>query len=198
MVELPLSHPKLFLTLEIKPPKGLLLCGPPGCGKTRIARAIANETGVSIFTINGPQIMSKMTGESEGMLRKIFEEAEKQAPSIIFIDELDSIAPKRENVQSEVERRIVAQLLTLMDGMKGRSNVMVIGATNRPNSIDTVLRRFDKFDREIDIGVPDETGRLEILNIHTRNMKLDEKLNLEEIAKETHGYVGADLAHLIV
>lgn len=196
MIELPLRHPALFKTLGVKPPKGVLLYGPPGSGKTLIAKACANETGSFFFLINGPEIMSKMAGESESNLRKAFEESEKNAPSIIFIDEIDSIAPKRDKAQGEVEKRIVSQLLTLMDGMKGRANVVVIGATNRPNTIDPALRRFGRFDREIDIGVPDENGRLEVLRIHTRNMKLDESVDPEAIARETHGYVGADIAAL--
>lgn len=195
-VELPLRHPGLFKNLGIKPPRGILLYGPPGTGKTLIARAVANETGAFFFLINGPEIMSKLAGESESNLRKAFEEAEKNAPSIIFIDEIDSIAPKREKTQGEVERRIVSQLLTLMDGMKGRSNVVVLGATNRPNSIDPALRRFGRFDREIDIGIPDPTGRLEILRIHTKNMKLGDDVDLEAVAGETHGHVGSDLAQL--
>eukprot|EP01061_Rhynchopus_euleeides_P025190 TRINITY_DN4065_c0_g2_i3.p1 TRINITY_DN4065_c0_g2~~TRINITY_DN4065_c0_g2_i3.p1 ORF type:complete len:821 (+),score=428.57 TRINITY_DN4065_c0_g2_i3:184-2463(+) len=196
MVELPLRHPQLFKNIGIKPPRGILLYGPPGSGKTLIARAIANETGAFFFLINGPEIMSKMAGESESNLRKAFEEAEKNAPALIFIDEIDSIAPKREKAQGEVEKRIVSQLLTLMDGMKARSQVIVLAATNRPNTIDAALRRFGRFDRELDIGVPDEIGRLEILRIHTKNMKLDENVDLEAAAKETHGYVGADLAQL--
>ncbi|KAK1653055.1 hypothetical protein QYE76_070860 [Lolium multiflorum] len=196
LVELPLRHPQIFKSLGVKPPKGILLYGPPGSGKTLIARAVANETGAFFFCINGPEIMSKMAGESESNLRKAFEEAEKNAPSIIFIDEIDSIAPKREKTHGEVERRIVSQLLTLMDGMKARAHVIVMGATNRPNSIDPALRRFGRFDREIDIGVPDEVGRLEVLRIHTKNMKLSEDVNLEVVAKDTHGYVGADLAAL--
>ena len=219
-MELPLRHPQLFKTIGVKPPKGILLYGPPGSGKTLIARAVANETGAFFFLINGPEIMSKLAGESESNLRKAFEEAEKNAPSIIFIDEIDSIAPKREKTQGEVERRIVSQLvrachpllclsvhsprcpstpaaqLTLMDGLKSRAHVIVMGATNRPNSIDPALRRFGRFDREIDIGVPDETGRLEVLRIHTKNMKLDEDVDLERISRDTHGYVGADLAAL--
>ncbi|KAG8388559.1 hypothetical protein BUALT_Bualt02G0138000 [Buddleja alternifolia] len=196
LVELPLRHPQLFKSIGVKPPKGILLYGPPGSGKTLIARAVANETGAFFFLINGPEIMSKLAGESESNLRKAFEEAEKNAPSIIFIDELDSIAPKREKTHGEVERRIVSQLLTLMDGLKSRSHVIVMGATNRPNTIDVALRRFGRFDREIDIGVPDEVGRLEVLRIHTKNMKLAEDVDLERVAKDTHGYVGADLAAL--
>ncbi|CAB4278159.1 unnamed protein product [Prunus armeniaca] len=195
-VELPLRHPQLFKIIGVKPPKGILLYGPPGTGKTLIARAVANETGAFFFCINGPEIMSKLAGESESNLRKAFQEAEKNAPSIIFIDEIDSIAPKRDKTNGEVERRIVSQLLTLMDGLKSRAHVIVIGATNRPNSIDPALRRFGRFDREIDIGVPDEVGRLEVLRIHTKNVKLAEEVNLEKIAKDTHGYVGADLAAL--
>ena len=196
LVELPLRHPQLFKTIGVKPPKGILLYGPPGSGKTLIARAVANETGAFFFVINGPEVMSKLAGESESNLRKAFEECEKNAPAILFIDEIDSIAPKREKTQGEVERRIVSQLLTLMDGLKSRSHVIVMGATNRPNSIDAALRRFGRFDREIDIGVPDEIGRLEVLRIHTRNMKLDDGVDMEAISRDTHGYVGADLAAL--
>jgi len=196
MVELPLRHPQLFRNLGVKPPKGLLLYGPPGCGKTLIARAVANETGAYFILINGPEIMSKLAGESESNLRRAFEEAEKHAPAIIFIDEIDSIAPKRDKANGEVERRIVSQLLTLMDGLKSRASVIVIGATNRPNTIDPALRRFGRFDREIDIGIPDMTGRLEMLRIHTKNMKLDADVELEALAQETHGYVGADMAAL--
>ena len=196
MVELPLRHPILFKQLGIKPPRGVLLYGPPGSGKTLIARAVANETGAYFFLINGPEIMSKMSGESESNLRKAFEDAEKNAPAIIFIDEVDSIAPKRDKAQGEVSKRIVSQLLTLMDGLKGRGQVIVIAATNRPNSIDPALRRFGRFDKEIDVGVPDEVGRMEILRIHTRNMKLSDDVDLAAIAKDTHGYVGADLAQL--
>lgn len=196
LVELPLRHPQLFKSIGIKPPRGILMYGPPGTGKTQMARAVANETGAFFFLINGPEIMSKMAGESESNLRKAFEEAEKNAPAIIFIDEIDSIAPKRDKTNGEVERRVVSQLLTLMDGMKARANVVVIAATNRPNSIDPALRRFGRFDREVDIGIPDPTGRLEILQIHTKNMKLADDVDLETIASETHGYVGADIASL--
>jgi transitional endoplasmic reticulum ATPase len=161
-----------------------------------MARAVANETGAFFFLINGPEIMSKMAGESESNLRKAFEEAEKNSPAIIFIDEIDSVAPKRDKTNGEVEKRVVSQLLTLMDGMKGRGQVVIIGATNRPNTIDQALRRFGRFDRELDIGVPDDNGRLEILRIHTKNMKLAPDVKLEEIAANTHGFVGADLAQL--
>jgi transitional endoplasmic reticulum ATPase len=196
MIELPLRHPALFKNLGVKPPRGVLLYGPPGSGKTLIARAVANETGAFFFLINGPEIMSKMAGEAESNLRKAFEEAEKNSPAIIFIDEIDSIAPKRDKVSGEVERRVVSQMLTLMDGIKSRGQVIVIAATNRPNSIDQALRRFGRFDREIDIGVPDEIGRMEILRIHTKNMKLSPDVDLTGIAKETHGFVGADIAQL--
>ncbi|KAI0766021.1 P-loop containing nucleoside triphosphate hydrolase protein [Irpex lacteus] len=196
LVELPLRHPQLFKSIGIKPPRGILMYGPPGTGKTLMARAVANETGAFFFLINGPEIMSKMAGESESNLRKAFEEAEKNSPAIIFIDEIDSIAPKREKTNGEVERRVVSQLLTLMDGLKARSNVVVMAATNRPNSIDPALRRFGRFDREVDIGIPDPTGRLEILRIHTKNMKLADDVDLEQIAADTHGYVGSDIASL--
>jgi len=196
MVELPLRHPSLFKAIGVKPPRGILLYGPPGTGKTLMARAVANETGAFFFLINGPEIMSKLAGESESNLRKAFEEAEKNSPAIIFIDELDAIAPKREKTHGEVERRIVSQLLTLMDGLKQRSQTIVMAATNRPNSIDPALRRFGRFDREVDIGIPDAVGRLEILRIHTRNMKLGDDVDLEQVAAETHGHVGADLAAL--
>ncbi|RCN46382.1 AAA family ATPase, CDC48 subfamily [Ancylostoma caninum] len=196
MVELPLRHPQLFKAIGIKPPRGILLFGPPGTGKTLIARAVANETGAFFFLLNGPEIMSKLAGESESNLRKAFEECEKNSPAILFIDEIDAIAPKREKTHGEVERRIVSQLLTLMDGLKQRSHVVVIAATNRPNSIDAALRRFGRFDREIDIGIPDAVGRLEVLRIHTKNMKLADDVDLEQIANECHGYVGADLASL--
>jgi transitional endoplasmic reticulum ATPase len=196
MIELPLRHPQLFKTLGVKPPKGVLLYGPPGTGKTLIARAISNETGAFFFILNGPEIMSKMAGEAEANLRKAFEECEKNSPAIIFIDEIDSIAPNREKSQGEVEKRVVSQMLTLMDGLKGRGSVVVIGATNRPNVIDPALRRCGRFDREIDIGIPDEVGRMEILRIHTKNMKLHEDVDLGGVAKTTHGCVGADLQSL--
>jgi len=196
MIELPLRHPTLFKTLGVKPPKGVLLHGPPGTGKTMIARAVANETGAFFFLINGPEIMSKMAGDSEANLRRAFEEAEKNSPAIIFIDEIDSIAPARDKTSGELERRIVSMLLTLMDGVKGRGQIVVIGATNRPNSVDPALRRFGRFDREIELGVPDEEGRLEILQIHTKNMKLAEDVDLERVAEQIHGFVGADIAQL--
>merc|ERR550514_756888 len=196
MIELPLRHPQLFKALGVKPPRGVLLYGPPGSGKTLIAKAVANETGAFFFLINGPEVMSKMAGEAESNLRRAFEEAEKHAPAIIFIDEIDSIAPKRDKTNGEVEKRVVSQLLTLMDGVKGRSQVVIIGATNRPNTIDAALRRFGRFDRELDIGVPDDNGRLEILRIHTKNMKLSADVKLKSLASNTHGYVGADLAQL--
>ncbi|MCS7135739.1 MAG: CDC48 family AAA ATPase [Nitrososphaerota archaeon] len=196
MIELPLKHPELFRHLGIEPPKGVLLYGPPGTGKTLIAKAIANETGAHFITINGPEIMSKFYGESEARLREVFQEAEQNAPSIIFIDELDAIAPKRSEVTGEVERRVVSQLLTLMDGLKSRGQVIVIGATNRIEAIDPALRRPGRFDREIRIGVPDRNGRKEILQIHTRRMPLDSDVNLDELADITHGFVGADLAAL--
>merc|ERR1712060_26656 len=196
MIELPLRHPQIFKNLGVKPPKGVLLHGPPGTGKTLLAKAVANETGAFFFIINGPEIMSKMAGDSEANLRRAFEEAEKNAPAIIFIDEIDSIAPKRDKTNGELERRIVSMLLTLMDGLKGRGQIVVIGATNRVNTIDSALRRFGRFDREIEMGVPDETGRLEILHIHTKNMKLGEDVDLEQVASATHGFVGADLAQL--
>ena len=196
LVELPLRHPALFQTVGIKPPRGILLYGAPGSGKTLIARAIANETGSFLFLINGPEIMSKMSGESESNLRKAFEEAEKNAPAMIFIDEIDAIAPKRDKAQGEVEKRIVSQLLTLMDGLNARRQVIVLAATNRPNAIDPALRRFGRFDREIDIGIPDDVGRMEILQIHTRKMSLDADVALDQIAKDTHGCVGADLAQI--
>ena len=196
MVELPLRHPELFERLGIQPPKGVLLYGPPGTGKTLLARAIASETSSHFISIGGPEIMSKFYGESEGKLREIFDTAKNNAPSIIFIDEIDSIAPKREETSGEVERRIVAQLLSLMDGLSSRGNVVVIGATNRPDSIDPALRRGGRFDREIEIGIPDEAARLEILGIHTRGMPLDKTVSIEELANRTHGFVGADVEML--
>jgi len=196
MVELPLRHPELFQRLGIDPPKGVLLHGPPGCGKTLLARAVANESEANFFSINGPEIMSKFYGESEARLREIFQQAQQNSPSIIFIDELDAIAPKREEVTGEVERRVVAQLLALMDGLSGRGNVIVIGATNRPGALDPALRRPGRFDREIEIGVPDKQGRYEILQIHTRGMPLAKDVNLKKLAEMTHGYTGADLAAL--
>jgi transitional endoplasmic reticulum ATPase len=196
MIELPLKHPELFERLGIDPPKGVLLYGPPGTGKTLIAKAVANESGANFFSIQGPEIMSKFYGESEARLREVFEEAEENSPSIIFIDELDSIASKRDETQGEVERRVVAQLLTLMDGLKGRGEVIVIAATNRSDAIDPALRRPGRFDREIEIGVPDRGGRKEILLIHTRGMPLAEDVDLDELAADTYGFVGADLAAL--
>ena len=196
MVELPLRYPELFTRLGVDPPKGVLLHGPPGTGKTRLAQAVANESDASFFTINGPEIMGSGYGESEKRLRDVFEEASRSAPSIIFIDEIDSIAPKRTQVQGEAEKRLVAQLLTLMDGIEARANLVVIAATNRPDAIDEALRRPGRFDREIVINVPDESGRREILSIHTRGMPLGEKVDLKELARITHGFVGADIAAL--
>lgn len=196
MIELPLKHPELFERLGIEPPKGVLLFGPPGTGKTLLAKAVANEAGATFFSINGPEIMSKWYGESEQNLRKIFENAEKSAPSIIFIDEIDAIAPKREEVTGEVERRVVSQLLTLMDGLKSRGKVIVIAATNRVNAIDPALRRGGRFDREIEIGVPDKNGRKEIFQIHTRGMPLADDVDIDKLADLTYGYVGADIATL--
>ena len=193
MIELPLRHPELFKRLGVEAPKGVLLHGPPGTGKTLVAKAVAHETNANFYTIGGPEIMSKFYGESEERLREIFKKAEENAPAIIFIDEIDSIAPKREEVSGEVERRVVAQLLSLMDGMSSRGKVVVIGATNRINAIDPALRRPGRFDREIEIGVPDKEGRLEILQIHTRGMPLEKDVDLEIIANMSHGFVGADL-----
>ncbi|WP_042684250.1 CDC48 family AAA ATPase [Candidatus Nitrosotenuis chungbukensis] len=193
MVELPMRHPELFEKLGIEAPKGVLLYGPPGTGKTLLAKAVAGETNAHFTSISGPEIFGKYYGESEERLRDVFKQAEENTPSIIFIDEIDSIAPKRDEVSGEVEKRIVSQLLTLMDGMKSRGKVVVIAATNRPDSIDPALRRPGRFDREIEIGIPDEEGRLEILNIHTRGMPVEENVNLQQIAKVTHGFVGADL-----
>lgn len=194
MIELPLKHPELFDRLGIDPPKGVLLHGPPGTGKTMLAKAVANESDAYFISINGPEIMSKYYGESEKALRDIFEEAEKNTPAIIFLDELDSIAPKRGEVTGEVERRVVAQLLSLMDGLKERKNVIVIGSTNRPEALDMALRRPGRFDREIELGVPDIDGRREIFLIHTRGMPLNENVNLDELAERTYGFVGADIA----
>ena len=196
MIEIPLKRPELFERLGISPPKGVLMHGPPGTGKTLLAKAVANESDAHFIAIQGPEIMSKYVGGSEEKLREFFEEAEENAPSIVFIDEIDAIAPKREEVSGETERRVVAQLLTLMDGLKSRGQVVVIGATNRPDALDAALRRPGRFDREIEIGVPDKDGRREVLQIHTRGMPLDEKVDLEEIADTTHGFVGADLEML--
>jgi transitional endoplasmic reticulum ATPase len=196
MIELPLRHPELFTRLGIEPPKGVLLHGSPGCGKTLLARAVANESGANFYSVAGPEIMSAWYGKSEENLRKIFEEAEKNSPSIIFLDEIDSIAPKREEVHGEVERRVVSQLLTLMDGLKARGKVIVIAATNVPNIIDPALRRPGRFDREIEIGIPDMKGREEILKIHTRHMPLYKDVNLKKIAETTYGYTGADITAL--
>jgi len=196
MIEIPLKRPELFERLGIAPPKGVLMHGPPGTGKTLLAKAVASESDAHFILINGPEIMSKYVGGSEENLREFFEEAEENSPSIIFIDELDAIAPKREETQGEVERRTVAQLLTLMDGLKSRGQVVVIGATNRPDSLDPALRRPGRFDREIEIGVPDSEERKEVMEIHTRGMPLDEDVDLNEIADTTHGFVGADLESL--
>ncbi|MCK9566416.1 MAG: CDC48 family AAA ATPase, partial [Methanothrix sp.] len=196
MIELPMKHPELFERLGVEAPKGVLLYGPPGTGKTLLAKALASETNAHFETLSGPEIMSKYYGESEEKLRSLFKTAEDQAPSIILIDEIDSIAPKREEVTGEVERRVVAQLLALMDGMETRGRVVVIGATNRPDSLDPALRRPGRFDREIEIGVPNRQSRLEILQIHTRNMPLSKDVNQEKLADVTHGFVGADLAAL--
>ena len=196
MVELPLRYPELFQRLGVDPPKGLLLYGPPGTGKTRLARAVANESDAQFFLINGPEIMGSAYGESEGRLREIFEAAAKDSPSIVFIDEIDSIAPKRGNVQGEAEKRLVAQLLTLMDGLEARANLIVIAATNRPEALDEALRRPGRFDREIVVGVPDERGRREILGIHTRGMPLGDRVDLDELSRTTYGFVGADIAAL--
>lgn len=196
MIELPLRHPELFEKLGVEAPKGVLLHGPPGTGKTLLAKAVASETSANFTSIGGPEIMSKFYGESEERLRDIFKEAAENAPSIIFIDEIDSIAPKRDEVTAETERRVVAQLLALMDGLEARGKVVVIGATNRPNALDPAIRRPGRFDREIEIGIPDKEGRLEILQIHTRGMPLGDDVDLAQLAGMTHGYVGADLAAL--
>ncbi len=196
MIELPLRHPELFERLGVEAPKGVLLHGPPGTGKTLLAKAVASETNANFYSISGPEIMSKFYGQSEENLRDIFKQAEENAPSIIFIDELDSIAPKRDEVTGEVERRVVAQLLALMDGLQARGKVVVIGATNRPNALDPAIRRPGRFDREIEIGVPNRDGRMEIRQIHTRGMPLAKDVELKELADITHGYVGADLSAL--
>jgi transitional endoplasmic reticulum ATPase len=197
MIELPLRHPELFERLGIEPPKGVLLYGPPGTGKTLIAKAVANEVDAHFVTLSGPEIMSKYYGESEGKLREVFEEAQEHAPAIIFIDEIDSIAPKREDTKGEVERRVVAQLLSLMDGLKGRGQVVVIGATNIPDALDPALRRGGRFDREIEIGIPDKKGRLEIFQVHSRGVPLADDVKIENYADSTHGFVGADIALLV-
>ncbi|MFX1534359.1 MAG: CDC48 family AAA ATPase [Promethearchaeota archaeon] len=196
MIELPMKHPQLFERLGIEPPKGVLLHGPPGTGKTLLAKAVASESGVNFLSLAGPEVMSKFYGESEQRIRKIFKDAEKDAPSILFIDEIDSIAPKREEVTGEVERRVVAQILASMDGLKTRGRVIVIGATNRPNALDPALRRPGRFDREIEIGVPDKQGRFEVLMVHTRGMPLAQNVDLQKLAARTHGFVGADIAAL--
>ena len=193
MIELPMRHPEIFDRIGIEAPKGVLLFGPPGTGKTLLAKAVANETNANFYSIGGPEIMSKFYGESEERLRETFRQAQENAPSIIFIDEIDSIAPKREEVSGDVEKRVVSQLLTLMDGLQSRGKVVVIGATNRPDALDPALRRPGRFDREIEIGIPDQTGRLEILEIHTRGMPLTQDVNLNSISRITHGFVGADL-----
>ncbi|AFS81855.1 CDC48 family AAA ATPase [Candidatus Nitrosopumilus sediminis] len=196
MIELPLRHPEIFEKLGIEAPKGVLLYGPPGTGKTLLAKAVANESNAHFISISGPEIMSKFYGESEARLREIFKEAREKAPSIIFVDEIDSIAPKREEVTGEVERRVVSQMLSLMDGLEARGKVIVISATNRPNAIDPALRRPGRFDREIEIKVPDKKGRKDILAIHSRNMPLSDDVNMEKISSVSHGYVGADLEYL--
>ena len=196
MVEIPLKHPEVFERLGVEPPKGVLLHGPPGTGKTLLAKAVANETEATFILLNGPEVMSKFYGESEKKIRDIFEEAEKNSPSIIFIDEIDSIAPQREDVGGEVERRVVSQLLTMMDGLQSRGKVVVIAATNRPNSIDPALRRPGRFDRELELRAPDKKGRLQILKIHTRGMPLTKDVDLDHISSITHGFVGADLSAL--
>lgn len=196
MIELPLRHPEIFEKLGIEAPKGVLLYGPPGTGKTLLAKAVANESNAHFISISGPEIMSKFYGESEARLREIFKEAREKAPSIVFVDEIDSIAPKREEVTGEVERRVVSQMLSLMDGLEARGKVIIIAATNRPNAIDPALRRPGRFDREIEIKVPDKKGRKDILAIHTRNMPLSDEVDLQQVAAISHGYVGADLEYL--
>ena len=198
LVELPLRFPELWITAGVPPPKGVLLHGPPGCGKTLIANALVEETGAHVVVINGPEIMARKGGESEANLRSAFEEACAKAPSIIFMDELDSIAPKRDQAQGETEKRIVSQLLTLMDGLKPTSNVIVIAATNRPNVIESALRRPGRFDRELEIPIPDEEGRFAILQIKTQDMDLHPSVDLFQIARDTHGFVGADLTQVTI
>ena len=196
MIELPLRYPEIFERLGIDPPKGVLLHGPPGCGKTLLARAVANETEATFLSVSGPEVIHKFYGESEAKLRQLFEQAKKEAPSIVFLDELDSIAPKREQVVGEVEKRVVAQLLALMDGLEGRGQIIVIGATNLPNLLDPALRRPGRFDREIVIGIPDVVARREILGIHTRGMPLAKDVDVSTLANITHGFTGADIAAL--
>ena len=196
IVELPLRHPELFARLGVEPHSGILLYGPPGCGKTLLAKVLANESEANMFSINGPEIMNKYYGETEAKLRDIFKEAKDNSPSIIFVDEIDAIAPKREEAYGDVEKRVVAQLLALMDGLNDRGNVIVLGATNRPESVDPALRRPGRFDREFEISVPNEDGRLEILQIHTRGMPIDESIELKDLASELHGYTGADIKSL--
>ncbi|MFB6265834.1 MAG: AAA family ATPase, partial [Candidatus Nanohaloarchaea archaeon] len=196
MIELPLKHPEVFQQLGIEAPSGVLLHGPPGTGKTLLAKAVANEADAWFTSINGPEVMSKFYGESEKQLREIFEKAQENSPAIIFIDELDALAPKRGEARGEVEQRVVAQLLSLMDGLEAREDVIVIAATNRSEDIDEALRRPGRLDREIEIGVPDRNGRKEILQIHTRNMPLEDEVDLDELADRTHGYVGADIEAL--
>lgn len=196
LVELPLRFPELWTTAGVPTPKGVLLHGPPGCGKTLIANALMEETGAHVVVINGPEIMARKGGESEANLRQAFEEAQQKSPSIIFMDELDSIAPKRDQAQGETEKRIVSQLLTLMDSLKANSNVIVIGATNRPNVIESALRRPGRFDRELEIAIPDEDGRFEILQIKMKDMKTAPDVNIFQIARDTHGFIGADLQQL--
>ncbi|ERH03656.1 MAG: ATP-dependent 26S proteasome regulatory subunit, partial [Halorubrum sp. J07HR59] len=196
MIELPMRHPELFKRLGIEPPKGVLLHGPPGTGKTLIAKSVANEIDASFHTVSGPEIMSKYYGESEEQLREVFEEAQENSPAVIFMDELDSIAPKREETSGDVERRVVAQLLSLMDGLEERGQVVVIGATNRVDALDPALRRGGRFDREIEISVPDREGRKEILQVHSRTMPLTDEVDIDALAENTHGFVGADLENL--